>query len=73
MTKPRKWPHHADTARLEAIALQDAIHAEARNAQRLIEQGQGLSAVIRLGEIADKAMISKSLLQRAKEAPEAVP
>lgn len=73
MTKPRKWPHYAEDARVEAIAAFDLIRMESRAAQRLLDQGQFMSAMLRLGEIADKASDGSRTLQRAKDAPEAVP
>ena len=73
MTKPRKWPHYAEDARVEGIAAFDAIRRETRAVQCLIDQGQFLTAVIRLGEIADTASAGSQMLQRAKDMPEAVP
>lgn len=73
MTKRKKWPHGAEDARLEAIAKFTAIHDDIRNAQDLMGGGNTFAAVILLGKAADKATAGKTTLQRAKDAPEALP
>lgn len=71
MTKRKKWPHGAEDARVDAVSLFCDIHTEVREVQRMLGRGLIFEAVIALGGVADTANRGVTILQRAKDAPDA--
>lgn len=66
MTAKRKWPHHAEWARQDAIACFAAVRKQLRDAQQIMLTSP-LEAMVVLGMAADKTLEGETILRRAKD------
>lgn len=66
MTPPRKWPHHAEWARMDAIAAFAAVRKQLREVQKIMLSSP-LEAMVLLGQAADKCGEGEMMLRRAKD------
>ena len=66
MTPQKKWPHHAEWARMDAIATFKAVRTQLREAQKIMLTSP-LEAMFVLGQAADKTVEGENMLRRARD------
>lgn len=67
MTKRKKWPHAAEWARQDNIALWGEVRRQIRTAQHLVLSSP-TEAILILGQAADKTVDGENILRQAKDA-----
>lgn len=66
MTRRKKWPHSAEWARTDAIALFGAVRKQLREAQQIMLTSP-IEALLLLGQAADKTVDGENLLRQARD------
>lgn len=69
----KKWPHYAEWARTDSIAILCEIERLAREVQVLVRDGLYVEAVIAAGDIREKATAARLLLVQAPNGGESEP